>query len=288
MGENLYILRLLIYQPQAHYRVPFSYQRRHTYPLPPYSTVLGFLCNLLGIDNLNSTQFRFLRQTKMSIAASFQAKTTEYTWLRNLVADAHSKRFGTTANRCLNGKPEHIGGQSPVLVDVLEEVHLVIYLAHSCEEFLHDICEAILNPTQRLDVIHLGRAEDSIAIMEKPEVIPMSSLKVKREDGQFNHFFWIPKNMFLPCSSTKLSSFHEFDGISYRLPTFWEYSQEGNRHSIRTFEYAVAKLSDGCFVEKRFLFDEQMRLPVFLAELEEQQDGKKRERVGMGEEPIDR
>jgi len=42
-------LLIQIYQPTAHFRIPFTYQRRHTYPIPPYSTVIGLLCNLLGI-----------------------------------------------------------------------------------------------------------------------------------------------------------------------------------------------------------------------------------------------
>ncbi len=46
-------LRLLLYMPQAHWRVPYAYQRRHTLALPPYSTVIGLLCNLLGIRNLH-------------------------------------------------------------------------------------------------------------------------------------------------------------------------------------------------------------------------------------------
>jgi len=47
-----YFLRLQLYQPHAHFRIPFSYQRRHTYPIPPYSTVIGFLSNLLGYEGL--------------------------------------------------------------------------------------------------------------------------------------------------------------------------------------------------------------------------------------------
>ncbi|MGB9677695.1 MAG: CRISPR-associated protein Cas5, partial [Candidatus Ratteibacteria bacterium] len=45
------VSKLKIYQPQAHYRIPFTYQRKHTYPIPPYSTIIGLLCNVLGIRN---------------------------------------------------------------------------------------------------------------------------------------------------------------------------------------------------------------------------------------------
>lgn len=59
-ASSSYILRIRIYRPQAHYRVPFTYQRRHTYPIPPYSTVIGFLCNVLGIDDQGKEEYRKL------------------------------------------------------------------------------------------------------------------------------------------------------------------------------------------------------------------------------------
>ena len=49
VNNQIMAMRLVIYQPHAHYRVPFTYQRRHTYPIPPYSTVKGLICNVLGI-----------------------------------------------------------------------------------------------------------------------------------------------------------------------------------------------------------------------------------------------
>lgn len=93
------ILRLKIYQPQAHYRIPFTYQRRHTYPIPPYSTVIGFLINLLGINNQNSNDYQNgIANLKISIAGKFKSKSTEMIWFRNLSKDAHNSRFGHTQN----------------------------------------------------------------------------------------------------------------------------------------------------------------------------------------------
>ena len=114
------VLKINIYQPQAHYRMPFTYQRRHTYPIPPYSTILGFLCNILGIKNYNGNggpneeKFDKLKKTKIAICGKFEIKTTEYTWFRNLEKDSHIKRFGTAENRFVNGHIEQIGGQTPV------------------------------------------------------------------------------------------------------------------------------------------------------------------------------
>jgi CRISPR-associated protein Cas5t len=272
---NLNILRLKIYQPQAHYRIPFTYQRRHTYPLPPYSTIIGFLCNLLGYDSIPKG-YNDLQNLKISIAGRFGSKTTEYIWFRNLSKDAHIKRFKALNNRSVGGYIEHIGGQSPIFIDVLDEVHLVIHLAHEDKDFLENIRYLLKSPNnpnnqkkQRLDVLHIGRAEDWIVIEELSQVIDLSNFRIKREDANFGYFFWIPEKIYYPNQDNSLTKFEEYEGLLYRLPTFWtveNYDNTLNRHGKRIFDYISAKLSDGLFKEKYFLFDEACEIPVFLAD----------------------
>ncbi len=184
-------LRLLLYMPQAHWRVPYAYQRRHTLALPPYSTVIGLLCNLLGIRNpygegapcrctvcgqiwrhnllangselppptnesegpapqndINALLYHELvHQLELSIAGTFATKTTEYTWFRNLNASAHKDRFGSETNRILDFTAEHPGGQQPVSIDILNDVHLIIHIGslRNCGRFLYLIKHAIEN-----------------------------------------------------------------------------------------------------------------------------------------------
>ncbi len=263
------ILRLQIYQPQAHYRVPFTYQRRHTYPIPPYSTIIGFLCNVLGYDGMPIEHER-LKKTKISIAGRFESKTTEYTWFRNLSKSAHVERFGRIENRRIGGHVEHIGGQSPILIDVLNDVRLVIHLAHEDHAFLEEIRSSLENPIRRLEVLHLGRAEDWIVIEELSQVSPLSSFEVRRVDADFRHFFWIPEHLYTHEAKATVSDFDRYEGLRYRLPTFWtveDYATTQNRHGRRIFDYITVKLSDGLLREKRFLFDKECNLPVFLAEI---------------------
>lgn len=266
-ASSSYILRIRIYQPQAHYRVPFTYQRRHTYPIPPYSTVIGFLCNVLGIDDQEKEEYRKLRAIKISIAGRFESKTTEYTWFRNLSQSAHVDRFGSIENRSIGGHVEHIGGQSPLSIDILNDVRLVIHLAHEDKSFLEYIRASLKNPVQRLEILHLGRAEDWIVIEEIARIRELSACNFQREDGNFRHFFWIPEQVF-PEANHPESSFTNYEGLIYRLPTFWtveDYTHTPNRHGRRIFEYITAKLSDGLLVGKNVLFDKESRLPVFLA-----------------------
>ncbi len=181
-------LRLVLYMPHAHWRVPFAYQRRHTLALPPFSTVIGLLCNLLGIRNLNgsgapcqcqhcSEIYKFntsvesdessdsnttpvpedsldailyhemVHNLQMAVMGTFKSKTSEYTWFRNLIKKSHVERFGHIENRMVDNTCEHPGGQSPVTIDILNDVYLIIYLAHrlNCRLFLHLLQYAFLN-----------------------------------------------------------------------------------------------------------------------------------------------
>ncbi len=249
-------LKIKIYQPQAHYRMPFTYQRRHTYPIPPYSTVIGLLCNVLGIENLNgkgepcrnqncNCNYHKLKKIKISICGNFESKTTEYTWFRNLSAKSHNKRFGYEKNRYVSGHIEHIGGQMPVSIDILNDVKLWIYLAHDDENFLREIKNSIENPTKRIYPLHLGRAEDWIVM----DFCNFIDLIQEKPAGNYEKFFWIPKEI----SDSKVL------GLAYRIPTF--YTLE---NGTRNFEYIDVYLNEGDFdgtIEVDF--DEEEKLPVF-------------------------
>ncbi len=261
--SELKALRLRIYQPHAHYRVPFTYQRRHTYPIPPYSTVIGLLCNVLGIrnpkgegepheqgckGNNGNCTFCKLKKLKISIAGRFQSKTTEYTWFRNLSKKSHVTRFGSTEIREISGHIEHIGGQSPVSIDILNEVELFIYLAHDEEDFLIKVKDNLENPIQRLYPLHLGRAEDWIVFREEPTLV---DLQEKIPDGNYHHFFWIPEDYV--CNG-------QTPGLRYRVPTFYTLN-----NGVRNFEYEGAFLNDGKIIGLKGYFDNEIRIPVFFS-----------------------
>lgn len=265
------ILRLKIYQPQAHYRIPFTFQRRHTYPLPPYSTVIGFLCNALGIyDQKDELYTNGIRKLKMSISGRFQSKTTEMIWFRNLNKKAHEKRFGYVQNRELNGHIEHFGGQSQMWIDILNDVYLFIYLAHENEEFLKIIKSNLGNPANRLEVLHLGRAEDWIVLEEEPRFLNDSDINYQRRDADYKHFFWIPDQFNIKNeNSWEKKENDKYEGLLYNLPTFVtikNYETTFNRHGERHFEYVRTKLNDGKIKETELLLDKELNLPIFLGD----------------------
>ncbi|CUT04199.1 type I-B CRISPR-associated protein Cas5b [Candidatus Chrysopegis kryptomonas] len=262
-------LKLKIYQPQAHYRIPFTYQRRHTYPIPPYSTVIGFLCNVLGIRNYKNDRepcknqncncdYHKLKKIKISICGTFESKTTEYIWFRNLSKESHISRFGYPQNRYVSGHIEHPGGQMPVSIDILNNVRLWIYLYHEEREFLEKIKSSIENPQKRIYPLHLGRAEDWIVIEE----LNFIDLKETGIGGNFKKFIWIPKETF----PKNQFDFEKVEGILYKLPTFYSL-----KNGIRDFQYIDVKLNEGEIDASKwkikFYIDEKENVPVFLANL---------------------
>jgi CRISPR-associated protein Cas5t len=268
------ILRLKIYQPQAHYRIPFSIQRRHTYPIPPYSTVIGFLINLLGLKNQTDPLYTDgIKNLKISIAGRFETKTIEKIWFRNLSKESHKKRFGSSINRIIGGHIEHFGGQSPMTIDILNDVYLLIYLFHYDQNFLETIKENILNPVNRLEVLHLGRAEDWIVFDDLPRLIDINDLKYGRFDKNYKLFFWIPEKLFR--LDTKTLRYEDFSGLIFNLPVFSEienYESTFNKNGKRRFSYIKAKLNDGEISGTNILIDADSDLPqsipIFLGDLQ--------------------
>ncbi len=266
-------LLIKIYQPTAHYRMPFTYQRRHTYPIPPYSTVIGFLCNMLGIDYQGNEQYEQLKKCKLSVSGRFEQKLTEYIWFRNLSVIAHNNYFFNKkatsypkdfyASRDKNGEINHIGGQSPMRIDVLENMHLNIHLSGD-ENFLGELETYLHNPVNRLETVHLGRAEDWLVF----ESIKLVDLDKSDRDKNYNHFFWIPQH--IGTDETIAFDFDKADGLFYNLPVFAtikDYDKTYNRHAERSFSYMRSKLNDGAITGMEYWYDEQSGVPVFLADL---------------------
>lgn len=264
--EHLEVLKIRIYQPQAHYRVPFTYQRRHTYPIPPYSTVIGFLCNILGIRNYKERgepcekencdcDYHRLKRIKISICGKFATKTTEYVWFRNLSKESHNQRFSNSKVRCISGHIEHIGGQVPVLIDVLNDVTLWIYLYHKNKNFLDKLLdkfkESERKQISRIYPLHLGRAEDWIVI----ENIKFVKVEIRKGVYNFDVFVWIPERNHFPESF----HFEEIGGLLYKIPTFYN-----KYNGVRNFIYEKVKLNDGVIGNVKFCCDNEENKPVFL------------------------
>lgn len=194
------VLKLELSMPNAHFRIIHSNEPQKTYPVPPYSTVIGFLANILG--NREQIEKMLEDSLALGVLSKFNYITHEYTWLRNLADSNHRSRFGSLHNRTWQEMPEHIGGQSPVSIEVLNDVHLMLYIYHPHLALLETVMENTNQPERWYSHLHLGRAEDWVVINSASII----SLSVSNNPASLRnskqYFQWMPE----PASAFGINS----------------------------------------------------------------------------------
>ncbi|GAB6549948.1 type I-B CRISPR-associated protein Cas5b [Bacillus cereus] len=127
-------LKVRLNQESASYTKPFAFKVGETYPLPPYSTLIGFLHRAGGFTSYN--------EMKVSVQGEYESKFSDYrtTYLY--------KKKETTF--------------MPLHVHYLYNVQLVIHIAAS-EDVLEKLFDALKYPRSFLS---LGRREDIVRIDE--------------------------------------------------------------------------------------------------------------------------
>lgn len=260
------VLKVKIHQPDAHYRVPFSYRRRFTYPIPPHSAVKGLICNVMGIKDDKDDRFICLQQgLSLAICGIFESLVKEYIWFRNLKKDSHIDKFNSITNRVLDGTPQHPGGQMPVTIDVLHNVDLTIYIYHP--ELMDEIKSVFENPSNRLSSLHLGRSEDWIVIKDIEKIsIDKGSLR------QLSLFTWISSLLdmddeFILDKESYKKFYDQVNGNLFRLPTFYRITENNQRVFTKYIE--VKLFEKGGFKKQEFYVDVDngVVIPLFFAKM---------------------
>ncbi|NLO89821.1 MAG: type I-B CRISPR-associated protein Cas5 [Clostridia bacterium] len=283
-------LRLKFYAPHAHFRIAQSSSSRRTYPLPPYSTVLGLLANILGdkkiIEKMLSSTFG------LGILSRFETLTREYTWMRNFHKEAHLQRFKRVENRKFQEFVEHPGGQSPVTVNVLNDVEIILYLYHPEEEIIDTLLENLDCPHRWQSHLHLGRSEDWAI----PVGFKKISLEPSRNPIHFSssgsYYQWMPEpDIAFVEDSGLLDNFRKLykhvQGNLTLVTALYTLSEvswtdKSNRKqtaTIRNFDHIPARLFKGSipFISVTSLpevyCDPEIQVPVFLAKIDPKKNG---------------
>lgn len=272
-------LRMRIVAPSAHFRVPQTSNPRHTYPVPPYSTVIGLLANILGrqknIERMLAAPFG------LAVLCRAGMITQEYTWLRNLSSDSHKERFGTFGKRMYQDAPEHPGGQQPVTFFVLNDVEVLIYFAHSDCEVKNKLEENSFCPERWISHLHLGRSEDWAFLEEIVDVEIKPGFRPGDYRGASAYRQWMPdprkKDGAFVYRPSEIESddyaevYRRTSGRTNLITSVYRLRDEGGG---RDFEYLPVRLFDGNIPwlapgkYPRLLFDPEKSIPVFFAQID--------------------
>jgi len=179
------VLKLNVYQQNASYKKPFAFKVAETYPLPPYSTVKGFLHKII-----NAKEFIPM---SISVQGSFE----------NICFNLQSMySYKSKKNTAVTSVPSY--------VHMLYNVNLIIRV-FAQQNIIDAIIEGIKDS---YEYFSLGRKED-LAVIEDVKQVDIEEIIIgrgKAEPYEIKCPVYIPKKQ-LPSG---------LSGINYRLN--WKYT----------------------------------------------------------------
>lgn len=195
-------IRLQCFQNLANYRKPSSFIIKETFPLPPYSTVLGMIHAACG--------FTSFHPMKLSIQGSNQGTISE---LYTRYSFTPGGKYEEGRHQiCINDDGKYGIFKGIANVELVCENHMVIHIIPEEEDF-DLVYECLKNPPRYLS---LGRYEDVLDV-ERVDVVNLyldESVNAKR-------------NIYVPVDSE--ISGGEYGMTIYNLTKEYEVTKQGMR-----------------------------------------------------------
>ncbi|TCS77236.1 type I-B CRISPR-associated protein Cas5b [Pectinatus cerevisiiphilus] len=146
------VIRVKCCQQLPNYRKPTSFQIKETYPLPPYSTIIGMVHSACGFIKYHPMDISVQGKYHSSISEMY----TKYAFGIQYEADRHQ-------DWVKNGNKKDGINIGIGYIELLTDVELVIHIKPENETELELIKEGLLKPQNYLS---LGRHEDLLRVDE--------------------------------------------------------------------------------------------------------------------------
>lgn len=154
-------IRVKLKQDMVNYKKPSSFQLKETYPLPPYSTVIGMVHSLCGFKEYNDM--------KISVIGKYTSKVND---LYTRYEFNNGKAYEAARHQLKVGEYGISRGVSTA--ELLVDVELLIHIIPINQDLVEDIANALMHPAEYPS---LGRRED-IAIIDEVKVVRITEEKI--------------------------------------------------------------------------------------------------------------
>lgn len=240
-------IRLKIHQETANYRIPVSHQFRESYPLPPYSTVIGMIHYLCD--------FHEYHPMKLSIQGNYASTTsdfyTRYEFKNGMKYDDHRHNLNAEGMGISRG----IGN-----IQLLVDVNLIVHIIPDNLDELETIYRALKYPRE---FSNLGRREDIANI--HVDLVDIEKRELEK-DVPVKNSFYIPReqinddfNFLVKKDGGRRGTYYEINK-NYSLV-----STRRNQTERRWNRIQVLYASNFTLLEEgEFVFDEDNN-PIFWA-----------------------
>jgi CRISPR-associated protein Cas5t len=236
-------IRVRLRQNMVNYKKPTSFQLKETYPLPPFSTVIGMVHSLCSYTEYKPMQ--------VSVQGKHFSKVndlyTRYEYKNGMTYDAarHQLKVG-----------EYGVGQGVATAELLVDVELMLHIAPDDQSLVEEIYAALVHPKEYPS---LGRREDLVTIDEVKIVILSETVLEDQIKAHNDYYAYIPYDI---VKARDVSSTHNLQGISisgtrYKLTKNYELVNFGSEKVPKTFRRwnkidvlysSVTALSEGVFM----------------------------------------
>ena len=200
-------IRLKLKQNLVNYRQPTAFELKESFPLPPYSTIIGMVHN--------ACDYTEYHPMKISVQGKYHSKVNDYKYFYSFAPEKFEKdRKDNYACIIENEKSKKTGVyKTPLFEELLVDVELLIHIVPRNENLVEEIYNAFKVPRE---YISLGRREDLVVIDEVKivELVEVDEEQLIEFDNDYR--------AYVPCRYLK-----EKRGTVYNLNKNYEVVNQG-------------------------------------------------------------
>ncbi|QQK08750.1 type I-B CRISPR-associated protein Cas5b [Miniphocaeibacter halophilus] len=169
-------IRLSLYQDLVNYKKPMSFQLKETYPLPPYSTIIGMVHN--------ACKFEEYKEMDISVQGKYFSKVND---LYTRYEFKNGMKYDKTRHQIKAGDYGVTRGISTQ--ELLVDVELIIHIVPKDENLIDIIYNSLKEPWEYLS---LGRREDIVTI-EEVKIVDFEEVEYQKSQRyDFGYFAYVP------------------------------------------------------------------------------------------------
>ena len=248
-------IRVNLFQQMPNYRKPSSFLVRESYPLPPYSSVIGMIHAACGFEKYHSM--------KISIQGKNASEVSDLCAFYNFCPDkceSDREYYSVTSE---NGKKTGII-RTPKPTHLLTDVEMYIHILPENDDDFDAILNGLKYPKE---YISLGRRED-IARIDEVSTVFLKKIDIDDDDEMFythkDYSAYLPNSYISDFDSKSCS----IAGTVYKLPKVFEVTKNGRnwKEVISARHLPPDKvICDSVAENENVFFDSEKNLPVFFA-----------------------
>lgn len=243
-------IRVHLRQDMVNYKKPTSFQLKETYPLPPYSTVIGMVHSLCGYTSYHSMQ--------VSVQGKYFSKVND---LYTRYEFKNAMKFEAARHQLQVGDYGVCKGVATA--ELLVDVELLLHIAPEDQSLIQEIYTAFIRPRE---FPSLGRREDLVTI-EEVKIVNLAVKELERQIPAYKDYYaYIPYEM---VEDERVNLTNKVQGVvhtgtRYLLPKNYELVDYGSKKVPKVFrrwnKVDVVYGSATALADENFLVDEDNRI----------------------------